>query len=356
MLAVIGYASLDDLIDATVPAGIRFRRPLAIHGGRTNNQRLMIDGLMVRNVATQGWNSNTMPDMGASQEMTIDYAAGSGEAITSGVLFNFVPREGGNNFQGSFFATAANSDFQGTNFTEELRAQGLRVPNRLKQVYDINPSGGGPILKDKLWFYVSGRWQTNQTYIPGSVGNANAGDPTKWLWVADPNVRGKFNTTQNSGSFRFTYQANQKHKFFASHEPQGRTWIDATAATSPESFTDYHFTLQRMSSAGWTGTLSNKLLASVKWGDHGEAFGDMIPPDAPYDTLITVHETGGLFFENNNDLLKGIRRAFSDGRQYYTLAYVPVNKNFDGKYRTIHVEVKGKNLVVAAKPGYWATN
>src|SRR6185369_10905640 len=132
-------------------------------------------------------------------------------------------------------------------------------------------SGGGPILKDKLWFYVSGRWQTNQTYIPGSVGNKNAGDPTKWLWVADPSVRGKFNTTQNSGSFRFTYQANPKNKFFVSHEPQSRTWIDATAATSPESFTDYHFTLQRMSSAGWTGTLSNKLL--------------------------TVHEIGGLFVQ-----------------------------------------------------------
>src|SRR6185369_7206541 len=135
-------------------------------------------------------------------------------------------------------------------------------------------SGGGPILKDKLWFYVSGRWQTNQTYIPGSVGNKNAGDPTKWLWEADPSVRGKFNTTQDSGSFRFTYQMNQKNKFFVSHEPQSRTWIDATAATSPESFTDYHFTLQRMSSAGWTGTLSNK--------------------------LITVHEIGGLFVQPSN--------------------------------------------------------
>ena len=95
-------------------------------------------------------------------------------------------------------------------------------------MYDINPSGGGPILTNKLWFYVSGRWQTNQFYIPGSVGNANAGDPTKWLWVADDSVRGKFNTTQNSGSVRLTYQANPKHKFSFSHEPQSRHWIDAT--------------------------------------------------------------------------------------------------------------------------------
>lgn len=67
-------------------------------------------------------------------------------------------------------------------------------------------------------------------------------------------------------------------------------------------------------------------------------------------------KTGGLFFENNNDLLKGIRRAFDDGRQYYTLAYVPTNKAFDDKYRTIQVKVKRKDLIVHAKPGYWATN
>src|SRR5436190_930840 len=40
MLAVIGYSSLDELIDATVPAAIRFRRPLAIHGGRSEHEAL----------------------------------------------------------------------------------------------------------------------------------------------------------------------------------------------------------------------------------------------------------------------------------------------------------------------------
>ncbi len=95
------------------------------------------------------------------------------------------------------------------------------------------------------------------------------------------------------------------------------------------------------------------------WGAPSSAIDNqtMATARANTDALSELaHETGGLFFENNNDLLKGIRRAFSDGRQYYTLAYVPANKNFDGKYRTIHVEVKGKGMTVHAKPGYWATN
>lgn len=67
-----------------------------------------------------------------------------------------------------------------------------------------------------------------------------------------------------------------------------------------------------------------------------------------------AHQTGGVFFENNNDLLKGIEKAFADSRDYYLLAYSPANTSFDGKYRTIRVKVKGKGLTVNAKAGYWA--
>ena len=108
---------------------------VAIHGGRGNDQRVMVDGVTIRNVAGTGSISNFVPDMGSAQEVTVDYAALSAEAITGGVTFNYVPREGGNRFTGSFFGTGANSSFQGSNYTPELAAQGLTAPNRLKRVY-----------------------------------------------------------------------------------------------------------------------------------------------------------------------------------------------------------------------------
>jgi VWFA-related protein len=64
--------------------------------------------------------------------------------------------------------------------------------------------------------------------------------------------------------------------------------------------------------------------------------------------------TGGAFFENSNDLLKGIRRAFADGREEYVLAYVPTNTAYDGKFRQIRVKVNNKNVQVSAKERYWA--
>ena len=64
--------------------------------------------------------------------------------------------------------------------------------------------------------------------------------------------------------------------------------------------------------------------------------------------------TGGIFFEDNNDLLAGIRRAFDNERERYEIAYTPTNAIADGKYRKIRVTVKKHNLRVYAKADYWA--
>ncbi len=64
--------------------------------------------------------------------------------------------------------------------------------------------------------------------------------------------------------------------------------------------------------------------------------------------------TGGSAYFNSNDILEGIQKAVAEGREYYTLAYVPRNSAMDGKYRAIGVEVKGRKLTVKAKRGYWA--
>ena len=68
-----------------------------------------------------------------------------------------------------------------------------------------------------------------------------------------------------------------------------------------------------------------------------------------------ARQTGGLFFENNNDLLKELQQAVADGREYYVLSYVPENKAMDGMYRKIVVTVKDPKWRVKAKAGYWAT-
>jgi len=73
------------------------------------------------------------------------------------------------------------------------------------------------------------------------------------------------------------------------------------------------------------------------------------------NTLSEIADTtGGTAFHDSNDLLGGLERAFADGRDYYTLAYVPGNTNVDGKFRAIKVQVRDRKVVVNAKRGYWA--
>src|SRR4029077_14673529 len=104
-------------------------------------------------------------------------SGGLGEAETSGVVLNVIPREGGNNFSGSFNANGARGGMQGDNYTQNLIDRGLKSPSKLLDVYDVNPMGGGRIIRDKLWFYLTYRETGGSQTVPGMFVNTNAGNP-----------------------------------------------------------------------------------------------------------------------------------------------------------------------------------
>src|SRR5438045_9212747 len=132
--------------------------------------------------------------------MQIDYSAGTAEHMTARLRINYVPKEGGNTFRGSVFATGVNSSFQGDNLTPELQAQGLPQANAMKRAYDVNGSGGGPLVQDKLWFFASARAQQNQNYVAGTAFNLNAGDLNAWTYVPDRSERVVFFVRQHRAS------------------------------------------------------------------------------------------------------------------------------------------------------------
>jgi len=185
----------------------------SVHGSRSTDQRLMVNGLTARNLLASGWASNYVPDFGAASEVTFEYSSGAADAYGAGFTMNLIPKEGGNQFRGSFFATGANGSFQGNNYTSALKAAGLATPNDLQKLYDVNPSLGGPIIKNKLWFFGSMRWQENAFYYAGAYANANGGDLTKWNYAPNTAVRGLNDLSVNpSGSIRLTWQATPRNK------------------------------------------------------------------------------------------------------------------------------------------------
>ncbi len=272
---------------------------LAIHGGRPGDQRILIDGLPTANNETTGNASNFLPNMGSTQEMTINYAAGTADQETGGVRVNMIPRQGGNRFSGSFFGTAVNSAFQSSNYTAELKAAGLRAPDEIKLNYDFNPSAGGPIVRDKLWFFTSARFVANENYVAGVVGNANAGKPNAWTYVPDSSVRGLYSLTQESVNTRLTWQANAKNKFSGFYDYQWRCWCARQLANlSPESASTYTFPIENMGSFSWSSPMTSRLLLDASVSHRGERFVVQQPPEGDvYRTLIPVTEqsTGLLY-------------------------------------------------------------
>ncbi len=262
-----------------------------IHGSKQADTRLQLDGVRVGNVLSEGQFSNFVPDTGSTQEVTMDYAAVSAEQPFGGLRINIIPKEGGNAVRGSFFATYVTSAWQGTNIDDDLKAKGLPDPNEMKKAYDFNPSVGGPLMRDKLWFYFSSRWQKNESYVAGLYENKNAGDPTKWLPDPDRSKRGVFLVDQKGVNLRLTSQLAAKHKLSFFYDNQGRVWDDSRPTISPESTVAYRFPVLNLAQVGWTSTLTSKLLVEGRFGNRGEAFGNQYPEEGDiYRELIPVIE------------------------------------------------------------------
>ena len=264
---------------------------ISMHGGRRSDTRLMIDGVRIGNVAGEGQWTNYVPDTGAAQEVAIDYSSMQAEHLTGGLRINVVPREGGNSFKGTFFATAVSEAWQSSNISQEIIDQGLREPNRLKRAYDFNPSGGGPVVRDRLWFYSSARFQENQAFVAGTFANKNAGDPTKWLYESDSTQQSVFSMTQNSVNARLTWQAAQNHKIGFYYDTQTRVWDDAVPNVSPEAMVRWRFPRLSLTQASWTAPVTNRMLLEARSQYKGESFLDLFPPEDPiYQDMVTIRD------------------------------------------------------------------
>ncbi len=64
-------------------------------------------------------------------------------------------------------------------------------------------------------------------------------------------------------------------------------------------------------------------------------------------------QTGGRAFYNGNDLKGAMRRSIEHGSTYYTLAYSPQNKKWDGKFRKIEVKLARPDTHLDYRRGYY---
>ena len=67
-----------------------------------------------------------------------------------------------------------------------------------------------------------------------------------------------------------------------------------------------------------------------------------------------AEETGGKAFYDTNGLKQAVQEAINDGSNYYTLAYVPTDRQWDGRYRSVRVKLDQSGVNLFYRQGYFA--
>ncbi len=276
---------------------------LSVHGGETDDFRVQSDGFILGN-AYQSYNG-FVPNLGATAETTVNTAGAGSDWWGSGVVLNVIPKEGGNDYGGELFLTGATSDWQSDNLTDRIVERGLSSANSLKDTYDINPSYGGPIARDKLWFYASGRFTQSRMFAGGTYYNKNAGDPNNFFYEPDFDRQAFHGNWSNSASTRFTWQASERNKIGISYEYQrackcGQTGFGtggwgASNLVTPEGAYDATYPDTWSGTATWTAPLSNRVLLEVGFMARNEKNGSSGPrpaADDPVHDFIPVYDYG----------------------------------------------------------------
>jgi len=221
---------------------------ITAHGSDAFQTITQVDGMELN---TMGANGSALPyfNDGMAQEMTFQTSAMGAETSTGGVRVNIIPKEGGNDFRGdTFFGTIPNRHFSSSNLDENIIKRGLTTQPTLLVARDFNQSIGGPVARDKIWFFTTYRYVLSNNAVAGA-------------FYADGRQAVDDNTLKQ-GLGRVTWRANANHKLsyfyeltkkFRGHDGLA-AGIDELAANRRPPV--HYSNLQ----AKWTGTLTPRLL------------------------------------------------------------------------------------------------
>jgi len=291
----VGQANTNSLTSQDVggTAGDTFT-DLAIHGGKPGEQRQTIGGLSAATTIRFGESLSSSPSFTAMQEMSVNTSGADASLSAGGVQINYVPRDGGNTFKGLMFFSGANGAMQGSNFStieddpvNSLQARGLRVqPGALKSVYDFNPGYGGPVMRDRLWWFATARWTKAENYVPNNYPNQNftvGQTPATLLNTTTmtylPATNEELRTTVGGGgdfweqTVRLTWQMNPKHKLGIYYNNKKRTSFNANTTTSHESLNASYFFPFSDNLVQWSAPMTNRLLFEAGFWRHQETWG-----------------------------------------------------------------------------------
>ena len=186
---------------------------LVANGGRTADQRMMVNGVALSSGIAGGWGGGAVPNAQPGRRSSLSTCQPSTHRPRPAGPRQLHPRDGGNRFSGIIAGSYSKDSFASDNYTgTDVQQRGLTAPSKIKSNGEFNPGVGGPIKRDKLWFFVSGKYVFADNYVAGMFFNENANNINEWRYVRSSR-QAILHQDQQIFQTRLTYQANQKNKF-----------------------------------------------------------------------------------------------------------------------------------------------
>ncbi len=268
-------------------------------GGRSNEGRLQVDGISVGTAFNGAGVSAYVADVNNAQEIVLTASGGLGEAEAGGPTLNIVPKEGGNKLSGQVYGSQVTDGMVGSNYTQDLKDRGLTTPGQFKSLWDYNLGLGGPVVKDRLWYFLQVRQEGYMNTVPGMFANANANDPNKWTYVPDRTRPAYQAASFQNQALRLTGQITAKNKITGLWDEQkpcegaaftteakacrhsdegqvicaGASPTPSCSATSAPETGAYRNFGQRIQQLRWTSPRTNKLLYEAGFGTYISRWG-----------------------------------------------------------------------------------
>jgi hypothetical protein len=310
-------------------------------GGRFHGKggtKVSYDGMGMEN--SSGNNSYQL-NAASVEEMVMSTSGISADTNADGIVVNIVPKEGGNTFRTMLSGVFANSGMESTNLSQELKDRGLLTANKTQKVFDESASVGGPIKRDRLWFFVAPRtwgvirqqagtyWNKTQNEFL-TPGNAEW-KVVKWTpWVDRPEDRlsGRLEW-YDSILTRITWQATSKNKFnFTFDEQRACNCGSVSAAQSHEYYlSSYRFEPNRLFQATWSSPITSRLLLEAGYAATISQWNMFYQPGVRPD-IISISDT----LLNQSYGAANSYLGFPNSRDRFTqrasLSYVTGSHNF----------------------------
>jgi hypothetical protein len=283
-------------------------RDLTVHGSDGRDTTFQVDGMTLNGLEGDG-SVQSYFNEAMFEEITYQTSAINAETSAGGVRANMIPKDGGNTFKGSSFFSASNKSLQSDN-AGDARAAGLSAPDSLNKVWDFNVSEGGPLKRDKLWFFASYRdWGVHQ-YIANSF--FKNGDQT----IDNASIRsGVVRLTTQIGKNKVAAYLDRIRKFRGHENSAPAGYAIAGEATDIRSPKQYYTTEGK-----WTNALTAKLLFEAGFAINNESY-SLEPQPESYDAIPrrdTILQTAYSAYDGGVYYREPIRRTAVASMSYVT--------------------------------------